>query len=511
MTVNDEFGAYAGGTWKDFGDLRTGGGTQPYSGYDEWDVDSKVEWRLSDELRLVGAYQQVSQNDAWRTHKTIHALPFAGTTVGNELKRSLDQGRQLGYLQLHGRGLDGPIDGFSASLSYQQQTEERDRIRSDGRRDLQGFDVGTFGTWAQFTSESDIGRWTYGVEYYHDTVGSYRQDWKADGAPKPPRIQGPVADDATYDLFGAYVQDEIAMGERFEVIAGARYTWARADAKGVADPLTGDQITVTGNYQDVVGSLRGLVFLDEEKNWNLFGGFSQGFRAPNLSDLTRFDSARSDEIETPSPGLSPERFNSYEAGMKFGTDDFFAQGSWYWTTIEDMIIRQPTGRIIDGDKEVTKRNGGSGYVQGVDVQATWRFHPGWAAFGSFAWVEGEGDTYPTSAAVLVREPLSRLMATTGQFGVRWNNPEETLWVEGLVTTVASQDKLSTRDKGDTQRIPPGGTPGYTVASVRLGWQVNWNLGLTAVFDNITDQDYRVHGSGINEPGFNFTFGAEVRF
>ena len=39
--------------------------------------------------------------------------------------------------------------------------------------------------------------------------------------------------------------------------------------------------------------------LNDAGTWGSFGGLSHGFRAPNLSDLTRLDSARTDE-----PGLT---------------------------------------------------------------------------------------------------------------------------------------------------------------------------------------------------------------
>ena len=51
---------------------------------------------------------------------------------------------------------------------------------------------------------------------------------------------------------------------------------------------------------------------------------------------------------------------------------------------------------------------------------------------------------------------------------------------------------------------------HAVSSSAKG-QMNWSLRLAVAIENIADQDYRVHGSGINEPGFNFTFGAELRF
>ena len=104
----------------------------------------------------------------------------------------------------------------------------------------------------------------------------------------------------------------------------------------------------------MVGNARVLYFVDQAETWNLFGGISRGFRAPNLSDLTRLDSARTDEIETPSPDLAPEAFVAYEIGLKVARSLFRAQVAYYYTDIDGMIVRTPTGRLIDEEYEITK-------------------------------------------------------------------------------------------------------------------------------------------------------------
>jgi hemoglobin/transferrin/lactoferrin receptor protein len=86
--------------------------------------------------------------------------------------------------------------------------------------------------------------------------------------------------------------------------------------------------------------------------------------------------------------------------------------------------------------------------------------------------------------------------------LRWVGIDGRLWLEGLVSYAEEQDDLSTRDEGDTQRIPPGGTPDYTVVTLRSHYQVTRHLGIALALENITDEDYRIHGSGINEPGRN---------
>ncbi len=511
LTFDRDLGFYAGGTIKHFGDLQSGGGREPMTGYDELDGDFKMEYLLDDNARLVLAHQSVDIDDAWRTHRTIFGRRFDGTTVGDELRRVLDQNRDLTYAQLLLDDGGAFFDRARFSLSYQSQAEERDRVRSDGRRDVQGFDADTFGAWAQFESSSPIGVWTYGAEYYRDEVDSYRRDFAADGSLTNIRVQGPVADDATYEMIGLYAQNDVFVTDRLNLIFGGRYTQARADAQRVADPDTGAPFSITEDYDALVGSVRFIYAIDEADRWNLYGGVSQGFRAPNLSDLTRFDTARSNEIETPATGLDPERFVSYEVGVRGRYENFSTQASYYYTDISDMIIRQPTGNMIDGNSEVTKRNGGDGFVQGLELEASWRFHPNFTAFGWVGWIDGEVDTFPTAAPTLEREPISRLMPTTGQIGLRWDAPSRDAWLEGVVTIADEQDDLSTRDRSDTQRIPPGGTPGYAVVSLRSGWRVDDNLTVTAALENITDENYRIHGSGVNEPGINLILGVEVAF
>jgi hemoglobin/transferrin/lactoferrin receptor protein len=50
-----------------------------------------------------------------------------------------------------------------------------------------------------------------------------------------------------------------------------------------------------------------------------------------------------------------------------------------------------------------------------------------------------------------------------------------------------------------------------VFTARAGWQINKQATLTAAVENIADKDYRIHGSGVNEPGRNFIMAVDVRF
>ena len=64
---------------------------------------------------------------------------------------------------------------------------------------------------------------------------------------------------------------------------------------------------------------------------------------------------------------------------------------------------------------------------------------------------------------------------------------------------------------DTGRIPPGGTPGYTVFNIEVGFALDESKRLFASVENIADKNYRIHGSGLQEPGVNVIVGADFTF
>jgi len=509
--LDHTFGFLFGMSLRDFGDLDAGRdvGRQPRTGYDEASWDARIDCYLDQDNRITFAYQRHRQDDAWRAHKTIHGISWHGTTIGSEKKRILDQERDLAFIQYHGRNLGLFCDTATVSFSYHVQSEERFRVKSNNTSDRQGFTVRTLGLWAQFTSPTPIGLLTYGAEFYRDNVNSFKRKYNADGTLKSIEIQGPVADDAIYDLAGLFVQDEFPVLENLDASIGLRCTYARADADSVKDPQTGQRISVSDSWDNVVGSAR-LVYHAGE-HWNIYGGLSQGFRAPNLSDLTRLDTARTNEIETPSPGLDPERFLSYEIGLKAEYESWDFQAAYFLTRIRDMIIRYPTGRTIEDDAEVQKANVGDGYVHGVELRGERRLTRQWSLFGGLAWQRGEVDTYPTSAQQREREPMSRIAPLTALLGARWRHPSGRFWFEAVARMADKQDRLSPRDKADTQRIPPGGTPGYAVFDIRGGVKITDDLQVSAAIENILDKTYRIHGSGVNEPGRNFIVAVDWRF
>ncbi|MCB0385836.1 MAG: TonB-dependent receptor, partial [Bdellovibrionales bacterium] len=330
-----------GGSYRSFGDLVAGGdlGRQPYTGYDEYAGDLKVIYSLSgrDELSLV--LQKHQQNQVPRTHKTIFAKSFEGTSIGSEKKRELDQGRELAYLRWKGRDY-GWIQNASVTAYWHHHTEEQFRVKSNDESDRQGFDLGAIGLLGSMSFGSQVGEWTLGMEAVTESVDSYKTSYNADGSFKSTSIQGPIGDESKYLTAAAFVQNEVEAVDRTTLITGLRYSHHTAQVDRYEDPVTSLPAELKKDFGAAVGSLRVQYQMNEESS--AFVGASQGFRAPNLSDLTRLDEARTNEIETPAPNLEAEKFLSFELGYKFGREDLQVEASVYYTDIKEMIIRRPT-------------------------------------------------------------------------------------------------------------------------------------------------------------------------
>ncbi len=516
-----KWGLHLGASLKSFGDVHAAGlGDQPRTGYDEWAYDARLDIALSDHWTLTAVHQQLKQNDAWRTHATVFGRSWEGTTTGTDLRRSFDQDRTLSYLRLAAQDLNFFIENASFTVSFQTANEYEHRIRraADNRVDYNQTEVTTLGFDLQLESPTPLGRLTYGVDYYHDRVNSGSQRYRLNGTFVSSAVQGPVGDDSSYDLLGLYLQDAIDLGDRFHVFLGGRYTYAAADVGVFQIPALGAPAPSparTGSYADswtnFSASGRVVFDLDEKDQYKLYAGVSQGFRAPNLSDLSRLDIARSGELEIPTTGLNPEQFVNFELGLKADTEKWSANIAYFYTLIDDMIIRRPTGQLSGANRVVTKENGGDGFVHGIEIAGDYRFNPNWSVFGHFTWMEGQVDQFPNRTTYQTREPVSRIVPIIVRAGVRWQSTDRRLWAELVGLAHSQADRQNSSDRNDTDRIVRNGNPAYNLITLRGGWQVTQNLGVTLALENLLDEEYRTAGSGSNEPGFGVVLGANVTF
>ena len=492
--VGGKWGATLGLSLKDFGDIRDSNlGTMRHTGYQEQSFDMKFEYALSPQSKLTLAHQYLNQDDVWRWHSTrfnsgwVHGNHI--TQPGSLDRRIYDQERSLTYLRLEGEGSHQLMRQWETTLSFQKSQDSESR---DGR--FTNLDVNTYGLTFQSNGEIGNGDLVWGFDYYRDEVDSEANEAR----------RRPVADDSSYDTFGAFAQYKWEVTDRLEISTGLRASHFRADWGKVFNRTTGLDESGDGSWSNLSLSARANYELDNENH--LFGGISQGFRAPNLEDLTGSNISNSSDEVVGSSSVDAEDVLSFELGLKHESEKFRLSSSVFYTMIDEPITRVVDNTGAETLNRIT--NGEDGYLYGVEIEGEWYISDQWKLSGNLTWQDGKQKSLDEVGGTVTSDTIRRLSPLAGAASLRWTHPNEKIWIEGTVLAAATQDNLATADLKDDQRIPTNGTPGYVVGSVMAGWQARENILLTLGLENLTDEDYRVHGSGVNETGFNAVLGVK---
>lgn len=499
-------GITAGVSLKNFHDLRAGSGIglQPYTGYEEWDADFKLNYQLTEKHNIVLGLQHVNQSEVPRTDKLIS---------GSDLKRQWNpETRDLAYVRYDLEGISSFVNGLRAGLSYQNQSEDIDRISSSKPGTQQEYHDEVNSVGLMFQLHSRVGQrqlLTYGGEYYADHVRSRRVDVDLASSTRTDG-KGTFSDGSTYQSRAAFLQDELQVTDPLSLILGFRYTSFEVRAR-VNDPLTGE-VEVHSTPHALTGNLNALYRLS--KNFVVSLGVAQGFRAPNIDDLTILGSFGSG-FEVPNPDLTPEQSLNYEIGLKTHHQRFSGSLYYHLSNFEDMIERS-TGTfnglsfldsndddIQDENEESVfqRRNIGRARIQGVEAEGRLRVLQTWTLSGNIAWIKGDD--------LIENQPLRRIPPLSGKLGVECQLKRK-MWVECYSLFAARQDRLAPGDVEDP-RIPAGGTPGFATFNLRGGVDFNHWGNLTIALENLGDEAYRLHGSGVDSPGRNLVVGYELPF
>ncbi len=509
--VGGQFGAWLGISTKDFGDIEDSAvGLMRNTGYPEKDLDLRFDWALSPHSTVTLAHNSINQDDVSRWHRTSQNPGWTHgshvTSPGTWAANTYDQERSLTYLRYAGENttVQAPIQRWSSTLSFQTSADSEFQDRTGdpkaGSQPIRrtSIDLQTTGLDLLLESTAGPGSLVYGFDYYHDAVDSFGNKNNLAGTKYAESL--PIADDSQYDLLGTYAQYIWQATERLEITSGARYTLAQAHLGRFAGGT--DQ---SRDWDATVGSLRGSYAFND--GWNLFGGIAQAFRAPNLDDLSGNLTSKSGSTSLGAVDVNPEHFLTYELGTRHHTENTSLSLAVFYTDVQDLIVSAYTDQSL---KTSIATNAGDGYMEGVELEGAWRFQPQWTLSGFTAWQDGRTQSPSYLGGPMTDKPNSRLLPLSGSLALRWDDPSKKIWIEGRILGAIAEDRIDSVDQqADSQRVPTGGTPGYLVTSLRAGWSVTPRLDLTCGIENLTDEDYRNHGSGQNESGINGIFGAKV--
>jgi len=505
--------AWQGGfSWKSFGDLKRGGNShypqlekstngivQTPTAFRAYDFDTKLAYEITPSQLLIGAFQSTRRME----------IPRYDKYEGNNFYRWIyhPQNRDLAYLRYENNLQKKYLNSYALTLSLQRQIEGRETQPTSTEPLTREKDTAiTPGLNVYLHSKLKSHLLTYGCEFYFDKIASERFTVFPGTGRTEKEMQARYPDGAVYQSFGAFIQDEIFLTARWEVLAGLRFSAFHTEFTLPDDPQTILNLgKIHQNFQALTGSVSAIYKVTDRFHINT--NIGQAFRAPNLSDLSKFGESKGMTFEVPNPELEPEKMMSYDIGLKGDFSRWQMMFSTYYAQITDLLAsaeatfngRKTIGVAPNEYQVKAKQNIGSAYIYGFESAFNWHVYQNLGIHTNFTYTYGQNTTQ--------NEPVGGIPPLFGVFAVQWRDART--YFDGYLRFAGAQRRLSADDLDDP-RIPPGGTPRWYTFNGRVGFQLFRSLNVQLAIENILDFNYREHGSGVNGPGRNFIVGCELR-
>lgn len=475
-----------------------GVGVQPYSGYEHYSASSQMIYRIREGALagwsvklgyLMGRIYGAGRTDHLYTRRSLQLYDNEDDLVYGRLQFRFPRLATHGHLTLSYQHFHERKDG--QTLAPDLRTE-LNTTRDETRVHTAGLDLQLrTRLWARWL------RLLWGGSFYRDHVNASRW-YRHAGEVFGRMAQQPYPDGSSYQNWGGFGLLEASLVPpryRSQVLLGAGYRLhgmgADADAQPDLPPVRFSQI---GHV--AFGSLRYL-YRDVA---TLGFTFSQGFRAPNLFEAVMLgDSGQF--FHVPNTRLGPERSDTLEVLFRGRFGRVHLGLSFYASWIHDLMKREFTSwqgeDTVDGKPVTWNVNVGEGFILGMEASLKVHILRGLSLVGHITHTYGEERVEggmnlalrmvpPLYGVAVLRYEAPRLGPVLG-------------FAEISVRGAGRQTRLSPEDQKDS-RIPEGGTPAWWTLNLRVGAQVGAHLRVLLAAENLLDQEYKYHGSGVYAPG-----------
>lgn len=469
-----KYAALVGATYRNFGDIIGGKATgkQSPSGYNEFAFDAKITAALRKNIQLTVANQFNRQQHVPLYHKVV--------LENYQLSEFDPQQRMLSYSRLNIQRREKIFNQLRFIASWQQNTEGR--INQKNGSDLivsERDKVNTLGF--TFDFDTELGKvWTAnsGIEIYHDQVRSSRAETNTAGSSTENK-RGLYPDNSEYGNYSIFTLHHLVFG-KWILDGGFRFNTFRIN-------ITDNTLGKVNISPEAFVFNTALMYNFNPKH-HVYGTFSSGFRAPNIDDLGTLGIVDF-RYEVPAYDLSPEKSQNFELGYKLKLSKLFGTVAVYYMDLNQLITRtKEEGRFIDGYQVYKKENTEEAYIRGFEAAFNWKAMRGLEINSGISHTYGQNITN--------NEPLRRIPPLNGRLAGTYKF--RNFYSSAELLFASKQDRLAQGDLSDN-RIPHAGTPGWQVINLFTGYQIA-SVKLNAGLQNILNEDYRTHGSGINGVG-----------
>lgn len=305
----------------------------------------------------------------------------------------------------------------------------------------------------------------FGLEYGDQTSTNQRRNGTLSAAslsltnPVFPTVTfGALARDtaSTVRTVSAYVQDQVSIGDRFDIVAGLRFD--RFDIDGVdLQPVIDRPFSRT---DEKVSPRLGLIF-KPQPDLSLYASYSRSF-LPRAGDQFLSLSATQENLE-------PERFTNTEVGLK-------------WQARRNLILTaalfqldRTNATTPDPNNVTMSINVGETRTKGLELSATGNITDRWQISAGYAWQD----------AALAGNDFVRLAQVPEQQFSLWNRYDVSGRLGlGLGVTHQSDQFAAIRTSNATTRLP-----GFVRVDAAAFYELSDRVEVQLNIENLLDETY----------------------
>jgi outer membrane receptor protein involved in Fe transport len=493
------------------------------TGVEDRSVDLRLGWDLGPAAHVFGQFETYEADDAGfgRVAPADYApgaaevaidypeqtfRKFTGGLRFDELGWGLaDRLEVLGYTQNNDRVLE-----LSLFTSFGIPNLPQAGLQFDTRGDTE---VSTWGFRAE--AQKLLGERvlvTYGVDGFNDRAEGTDQAVTTVfgfGPPQTSVSNRPQIPTAEFFSAGAFVQADLDLTDRLDLVGGVRYQNTRAETFQT-DGLP-DQDPVEESDDVAVAAVNAIYDLTD--SFSLVGAVGSAFRTPNL--VERFFDGPTPEgsgYQARNLDLQAEKSLNVDLGARFVNDRISLEGFWFRNRIEDGIAVAP---ILDGQGQPIEIQGLPAFSNvnvdelvftGYELAAEVRLPSGFRAEGTWSELDSEDANDPETP---VGDSYSSVFTST----LGWTSGDGRLFADWRLRHSGERKDVNILENpiGDV-------LPSFTVQNLRFGVVIgdaagtrhSWVFGVT----NLTDALYAEATNATffrPEPGRAFTLTYGIGF
>jgi hemoglobin/transferrin/lactoferrin receptor protein len=359
---------------------------------------------------------------------------------------------------------DNELIDFSANAYHNRTRAEQTQVWPvSAIGNFRYYDVATTGFNVKNSSRFDAWEMahtlTYGLDYYYLEASSEAAHFGAG------EQQG----------YGGFLQWQGDYENWLQLIAAMRYDGYQLD--GETKTVPPEEASMSGDRW----SPRLTVGVTPLEGFQLYGTYSEGYRAPGLQDVYRGGGAHGggDSYE-PNLLLQPETAKSWEAGVNLKYDDVLTAGDLFRAKVN--VFHTDIEDYIDVDLTVLPRtaiNIGDARLKGIEAEAVYDYGWGFVNLAG-ALIDAKVVSGVYSGQALNNTPLDRFSATLG-----FRMLEDQLTVGAQYLSIGKITR--------TSRTNPNAVPvvndGFDLVNVFANWRINDHARLDFAVDNVFNTAY----------------------